>query len=291
MRTLRAYFVVSLLAAPSFAADYTKEVKKCVHNAIGADFDKYQYLSAPIDNFGTGAMYPQAAKGQSFDIKTAGLYGDPETWWTFTDAQRVITELAKLRPSGNGGGVAATCNTSTKFSLSAVLPALFRLLSVNAGVDYNKSVQVQISFSSIEYRAINWSQLAADDRNKLINADVSAHLGAHDFLITIGDVVLHQYSVQLTYSKNLSANAKAQLTAAWKQFAKDSSLTADFSSGDNGTYTLTAKNPVVAAVYVGQPPAGVSLEQQSEKTVVAVKLGGQVLADILTKKAADLVKK
>lgn len=178
MKLLRAYSVMCLLAISSFAADYTQQVKKCVHNAIGADFDKYQYLSAPIDNFGTGTIYPQAAKGQSFDIKTAGLYGDPATWWTFTDAQRVTTELAKLRPSGNGGGVAATCNTSTKFSLSAVLPALFRLLSVNSTVDYNKSVQVQISFSSIEYRTINWSQLASDDRDKLINGDVSAHLGA-----------------------------------------------------------------------------------------------------------------
>jgi hypothetical protein len=271
-------------------SNYAKEVKKCVHSAIGSDFDKYQYLSAPIDNFGTGTMYPEAAKGEAFDIKTAGLYGDPGTWWTFSDPQRVASELAKLRPSGNGGGVAATCNTTTKFSLSAVLPALFKLLTVNASVNYNKAVNVQISFSSIEFRPINWSQLAADDRDKLINSDVSAHLGAHDFLITVGDVVLHQYTAQLTFNKTLDVNAKAQLTSAWKQFAKDSSLTADFSDSSTGSYTLTAKNPVVAAVFVGQPPAGVTLENAG-KTVNQVNLSQKVLTDLVMTKPTDLTGK
>jgi hypothetical protein len=176
-----------------------------------------------------------------------------------------------------------------KFSLSAVLPALFKLLSVNAGVDYNKSVTVQISFSSATYRPLNWTQLAIDDKSHLIIPEVSAHLGAHDFLITVGDVVLSQYSAQLTFKKNLDVNAKAQLTSAWKQFAKDSSLTADFSDGSNGTYTLTAKNPVIAAVFVGQPPAGVTLEQ-AEKAIVPVPLGSNVLRDLAMSKPSDLKK-
>jgi hypothetical protein len=284
-----AWIVICFVPALCQAKDYTTVVQACVHKAIGSDFDKYQYLSAPIDNFGTGTMYPEAAKNQTFDIKTAGLLGDPETWWTFNDPQRITTELNKLRPSGNGGGVAATCNQTTKFSLSAVLPALFKLLTVNAGVDYNKSVKVQISFSNIQYRQINWSVLADDDKAKLINPTVSAHFGAHDFLITIGDVVLTQYTAQLTYSKSLDVNAKAQLTSAWKQFGKDSSLTADFSSGDDGTYTLTAKNPVIAALYVGQPPAGVILEQGATNFVI-VPLGKQVLKDLLTSRTADLTK-
>jgi hypothetical protein len=281
--------IVCVLSTVCLAADYTKEVKKCVQSAIGSDFKSYQYFSLPIDNFGTGTMYPEAAKGQAFDIKTAGLYGDPNTWWTFTDSQRVGTELDKLRPSGKTGPISATCTNNMKFSLSAVLPALFKLLSVNAGVDYNKSVTVQISFSSATYRPLNWTQLAIDDKSHLIIPEVSAHLGAHDFLITVGDVVLSQYSAQLTFKKNLDVNAKAQLTSAWKQFAKDSSLTADFSDGSNGTYTLTAKNPVIAAVFVGQPPAGVTLEQ-AEKAIVPVPLGSNVLRDLAMSKPSDLKK-
>jgi hypothetical protein len=117
----------------SHADDYAKVVQKCVQSTLGSDFKNYQYLSAPIDNFGTGTMYPPAAKGQNFDIKTAGLLGDPQTWWTFSDADQIATELAKMRPVGKTGPIAATCNTTTKFSLSAVLPSLFKLLTVNAG--------------------------------------------------------------------------------------------------------------------------------------------------------------
>ncbi len=265
------------------AANYANEVQKCVQSTLGPDFKKYQYLSAPIDNFGTGTMYPPAAGGQSFDIKTAGLLGDPQTWWTFTDADRIGTELGKLRPVGKTGPIAATCNTTTKFSLSAVLPALFKLLTANASVDYNKSVQVQISFTSVQNHLLNWSQLAQDDKNKLINSDVSAQLGAHNFLITVGDVALEQYTATLTFKKSLDVNAKAQLTAAWKQFGQDSSLTADFSNEADGTYKFTAKNPVIAAVFVGAPPSGVSLEA-ADKSVVPVKLSERVLSELVTLK-------
>lgn len=235
-------------------------------------------------------MYPQAVDSGQFDIKTAGLYGDPQTWWTFTDQQRVTTELDKLRPTASSGAVAAACNTKAKFSVSAVLPALFQLLSANASVDYNKAVQVQIGFSSIKYHPLNWSQLAQDDRDKLINQDVSAHLGAHDFVITVGDVVLEQYTATLTFSKTLDVTAKGQLTAAWKQFGKDSSLTAEFSDGSDGTYKFTAKKPVVAAVYVGQPPAGVVLEK-SERVVNPVKLSQRLMTDLVRARTAEVIKK
>jgi len=275
--------VMLLGSTLSHAADYAKEVQKCVQTTLGSDFKNYQYLSAPIDNFGTATMYPPAAQGQNFDIKTAGLLGDPQTWWTFTDADRIAAELGKLRPEGKTGPIAATCNKNMTFSLSVVLPALFKLLSVNASVDYNKSVQVQISFTSAKNRLINWTQLAQDDKNKLINSDVSAQLGAHNFLITIGDVALEQYTATLTFKKNLDVKAKAQLTAAWQQFGKDSSLTADFSNAADGTYKFTAKNPVIAALFVGAPPAGVSLEV-AEKSVVPVKLSSRVLSDLVTVK-------
>jgi hypothetical protein len=290
IRLLYACLIACLLPAFCQGQDYAKMVKGCVHGAIGSDFDKYQYLSAPIDNFGTGTMYPVAAKNQNFDIKTAGLFGDPQTWWTFTDASRIAAELNKLRPSANGGGVVATCNKTTKFSLSAVLPTLAKLLTVNAGINYSKAVKVQVNFSNIQFRPLNWSVLAEDDTNKLIDPIVSAHLGAHDFLMTIGDLVLTQYTAQLTLTKSLDANAKAQLTSAWKQFAKDSSLSADFSSGDDGTYTFTAKNPVIAAVYVGQPPVGVTLQESATK-VVAVPLSQTVLNDLASVRASDLTKK
>jgi hypothetical protein len=142
-------------------------------------------------------------------------------------------------------------------------------------------VQVQISFTSVQNRLINWTQLAQDDKNKLINSDVSAQLGADNFLITIGDVSLEQYTATLTFKKTLDINAKAQLTAAWQQFGKDSSLTADFSNAADGTYKFTAKNPVIAAVFVGTPPPGVSLEAAG-KSILPVKLGTRVLDDLVT---------
>jgi hypothetical protein len=140
----------------------------------------------------------------------------------------------------------------------------------NIEVDYKKSVQVQISADDVVYHPLAWDVLSDYIKDKKIKPSVLAHFDANDYLITIGDIVINKYSVKLVLSKNLSADAQAKLTSAWKQFGANSGIDASFSSGDNGDFSLAATAPVVAAVYVNAPPPGGVRDSKAPKTIPAV---------------------
>lgn len=246
--------VTILLALPAAAANYGKEMKKAVKAALREDFGRYQFLGTPITNFGVATMYPRAAERRDFDIKTGGLLGNPETWWVkqYSDQEKSAL-LAKLRPGGKTGKVALKLNGSQKFDLAVVLPGLYQLLSVSGGTKFARTVQAQITASNVENRLLDWSVLDDYRTEKLIKQSVLDHLDKGDYMITVGDVLLYDYSASLILDREFGAEAKAKLDAAWKTFSKDSGVGFDFSSGDSGAYALTAKEPVIAAVYVGVP--------------------------------------
>jgi hypothetical protein len=267
-------------AAIASADDYGKEMRKSLKSCFGADYSKYQFLGTPVSNFGTGTMYPRNASQKDFDIKTAGLYGNPQTWWSqsYTQAQ-IDALLLPLLPNGNVGAAKCNLNLTKTFSLDAILPSLYKLLTLNGKVDYKKSVQVQISADDVVYHPLAWDVLSDYIKDKKIKPSVLAHFDANDYLITIGDIVINKYSVKLVLSKNLSADAQAKLTNAWKQFGANSGIDASFSSGDNGDYSLTATAPVVAAVYVNAPPPGGVRDSKAPKTIPAV-LSNKTILDI-----------
>jgi hypothetical protein len=274
--------VVSLGATIASADDYGKEMKKSLKSCFGTDYSKYQFLGSPVSNFGTGTMYPQTATQKDFDIKTAGLYGNPETWWaqSYTQVQ-IDALLLPLIPNGNAGAVKCNLNLTKNFSLDAILPSLYKVLTLSGKFDYKKSVQVQITADDVVYHPLEWDVLSDYIKDKKIKPSVLAHFDANDYLITIGDIVINKYSIKLVLAKNLSADAQAKLTSAWKQFGANSGLDASFSSGDNGDYSLTATAPVVAAVYVNSPPRGGVRDSKAPKTIPAV-LSQKTIQDIQT---------
>lgn len=287
-RLVKSAALVLVGSMSLLAADYAKEMKKAIKRSLGGDFGRYQILGTPISNFGVGTMYPKAAQRETFDIKTSGLYGNPETWWRhdYDDAERARL-LARLRPSGTAGQVAFQLDTSRKFNLSAVFPALFKLLSANGGLELAKQMQVQVAASKVENRLIDWTALYEYRREKLIRDSVLRHFDANDFVITVGDVLLHEYSARLIVNRKLSAEAKAQLDAAWKAFEKGSGGRLSFSSDEGGTYQVKATEPVIIAVFVGVPPRG-SLRSMQKIDVQPAPLALKLLEDLSQVKLADL---
>jgi hypothetical protein len=231
-------------------------------------------------------MYPKAAKDSKFDVTTAGLFGNPETWWIPkfpVDPQKeqeyVQAQLALLRPGGQAGKVSFQLDTSKSFDLSIVLPALFKLLSAQGNVNWSKKVHIQISASGVENRRLDWSGLKKAKSQKLIDDTVAVHLDADDYVITIGDLVLYDFGANLVVEKNLSDEEKINLDNAWKAFAQGSSVDFKFNSTEGGTFSVTSKLPVVAAIFVGEPPPG-AVHAAAEPQVTAVKLAPSVVKNL-----------
>jgi len=288
--TTLAVTLIILHSSIALAADYSKEMKKALRNSIGEDFGRYQFLGTPISNFGVGTMYPKAAQSETFDIKTGGLYGDPETWWAKEyDKDEKAKLLGGLRPGGSTGRVSFKYDKNKKFDLAVVLPALFQLLSANGGVNYAKKIQVQVTAKNVENRLLNWPTLDDYRTDKRIKESVLRHLDAKDFVITIGDILLYEYTATLVVDRNLSVDAKAKLDAAWKLFAKDSSVGFTFSDAETGTYAVKApeNTPLIAAVFVGVPPPG-ALRAVKKTEVQATPLAPRVLRDLTTTKSSDV---
>jgi len=270
------YLVVSLVVASLspqlMGADYSKEMRKAFEKAFKGDFKQYQFFGTPVSNFGVATMYPKPATGNAVDLTTVGLFGNPENWWvplSLTDADRQSL-LNALRPSGETGAVAFQLDTSKTFNLSAVLPGLAKLLTASGSVSWSKKVTVRLSADTMINRRIDWTVLADDvTPPPKIKDSVLRHIGAKDFVITTGDVVLNNYKASLVVAKNLSVDEKAQLDSAWKAFSSGSKLDVSFSSGEDGNFQITSPKPVVVAVFVGEPPPGAVRDAKQNRVVPA----------------------
>ncbi len=160
-------------------------------------------------------------------------------------------------PAGGAGKVSLSGKASRSISLSAVLPALYKIINASGGVDWNRSTTVTLSADNAENHRINWGEFDDAARNKkMLKVYVVNHLNSHDFVITADDIVLYGYTIHVVVSHALDAKAAAKLTAAASEFGKDSSLNFEYKNNSDGTFDLKAKDPVVAAVFIVKPPPG-----------------------------------
>jgi hypothetical protein len=281
-RIIAIFVFLASAANVSRADDYGKEMRNALKSCYGADFSKYQFLGTPVSNFGTGTMYPKAATQKDFDIKTAGLYGNPQNWWNPEYKAQKDALLADLAPPAKTGVTTCNLNLTKTFSLDAIFPSLYKMLTLNGKFDYKKNVQVKITADDVENDLLDWSVLSDYIKPPAkIKPSVLAHIDANDYVITIGDIVITKYSAKLVVSKSISADAQAKLTQAWKQFGANSGLDGSFSGGDNGDYSMTANSPVVAAVYVNAPPPG-GIRDKTAPLWVPARLSQRTVQDIQT---------
>lgn len=280
LRLVVSVGLMILASKSAMGANYAKEMRKAFQAAFRADFSKYQFFGTPVSNFGTGTMYPKLTSTNAVDVASSGLYGNPETWWvrSYSDSEREQM-LDALRPRGDAGAVSFQLDTSKQFDLTAVLPGLYKVLTANGDLSFSKKVKVALSADTMENRRLDWTTFSDDLRQHLIKDSVLRHIGAKDYLITIGDVVLYNYRASLVIVGNLSTTEKAQLQTAWKAFSQGSELSVSFSSGENGQFSITSKDPVVVAVYVGEPPPG-AMREGGRRPVITAQLSQIALRTI-----------
>src|SRR5438067_1075145 len=98
-----------------------------------------------MSNFGVGFIYPAESTGKKFDVTTAGIYGDPNTWWVNLSDDEKVAEMKVIFPSAKSGTISLTGKKIKSLSLSAVIPAFFKIVSGNGSVDWNNTTTVTLT--------------------------------------------------------------------------------------------------------------------------------------------------
>jgi hypothetical protein len=185
------------------------------------------------------------------------LIGSTNSWFEESvPPDRRKQELAKIIEEGELGDAQLTKTISQGVSLSAVLPNIYGVLELDPGVDLTHGVDVTLTATSASNRRLNWTQLQQAINSGMINASTKKHLADRDVVIGAADIVLGGYAATVKLNDKSDAKLKAALSNnVGKVLGKGAGLNLQITGGENGTYQITSKQPVIAAVLYLDPPA------------------------------------
>jgi hypothetical protein len=268
--TLTSY--LSLLGAINYGNLMEQKVKA----ALGGDFKDYQWLTYPTNNFGlvTAFVLPKPRAKPS----------DKNEWCaTFTclgmEGKDMPTNPADLlsvagyADTGEGGGALTLTDEEKKsLAISAVLPAIYHLLSLNVGGGATSDVKTELTVGPATKRFLK-KQKMLDYINQLpVSNKLKQAFDGNRLALVVADVVIDSMNITITPNKDKNANLDAKLTSnVGKVLGNGSNLTVKVDSAANGVYNLKIERPVIVArltltqPFEGRGPGGPPPPQFSGK--------------------------
>jgi hypothetical protein len=257
------------LVAPSACRDnYSKEVEQAWRSVfqLKPDDGPYRWMGYPVDNFGVLTAYDPPAG--STEMGAAQLICD--TWYCAgvedadipksdtADGLRRRLEVKGLVALGEGPGVTLTETRQREIGIKLVLPALAKVLKLDAHANWKKSVETTVTLGEAFKRAVRRDRYQAFIEKESTNKTLKTAFTNGRLNYVAGDIVVTKSEVKIVLKKNFDAGVKAELDTAVKSLGKGSSLDLSGSSATDGTYTLKINSPMILAVQMrAQPGAGV----------------------------------
>ena len=258
----------ALVGCPS----YSEMMQKDLRTALGDDFKKYYFFSYPTNNFGIGTMYTVADDGSISDdgelcasdscfqvVPSTAPPPSPPASTPITGPTVESLSLSGYANVGGGGAITLSQKDVTKVSANLVLPKIYNVLQVGAGVDTSRGVTTKIVIDEAFKRFLDKIKTEAFIKS-LPNTDQRKV----DFLsgklaYVNADVVVRSMSVDICVDQAVNANLNAALSSnVGKILGDGAQLQVGVNRSSNGCYNLSVTKPVVAAVRtVKQRSAGV----------------------------------
>lgn len=253
--------VATIVCVVCMGCNYGDEMRKAFRSAFGSDYNEYQFVSYPTDNFGVGTTYIGSSDPQNFQCATWSCFG-------YTADQ--VKALALANPEkvqnidghadvGHGGALTLTSETTKSVGIGAVVPSIYNMLDVKADADWSKHVKVTLSMPGGHIRFIN-----ADSFTKYMNSlpdsnPRKAALRRGDLIVIWSDLVADSLTVSIDVDTTADADLDAKLSSALTGkvgtiIGQDADLTFKVNAASAGHYELQTLFPVVAAVLAAKPP-------------------------------------
>lgn len=268
--TLTAGF--SLLGATNYGSLMEQKVKA----ALGGDFKEYQWLSYPTNNFGLATAFilprPKAKPSDKNEWCATFTCLGMEDKNVPTDPVEVLS-VAGYADTGEGGGPLSLSDEEKRsLAISAVLPAVFRLLGLNVAVGATSDVKTELTMGPATKRFLK-KQKMLDYINQLPSSNkLKQAFDENRLALVVADVVIDSMDVTITPNKDKNANVDAKLNSnVGKILGSGSDFTVKVDSAANGVYGLKIQRPVIVArltltqPFEGRGPGGTPPPQFSGK--------------------------
>lgn len=231
----------------------SKKLKK----ELGRDYPSYTFRSQPVGNFGVGTMYSSKVSDEEViteDIDSRWLLGHPLTWFdkgiSEDDKKETMEEIII---TGKTAKFSLSETISTKLGLEATVP-IKEIVTVGAGIDYKKGLSVTLKADSVTDRQLNLTAFITAAENKF-KPEVQKVILQREFIIGAKDIVLNGYSAEIKIDKSINPKLDVALNKAiGTTIGIDAKMKVSVQYGQNGTYVVSASEPVVAAVLWKLPP-------------------------------------
>jgi hypothetical protein len=229
-----------------------------------------------------GSMYCGAIKqgdNQVPDERCALI--DASTWWSdgVTDQQQADWK-AKIFKETAVEGASSSVTTTKSASITANFPGIGAILAASGSFSYGNNSTATYSADRVFRRTIQWLPLSDAVHAGALRSSVVPLFTSRDYLIVSTGIVLQGYKASITFDKTLSADAKANLTAALTSLAANTGGEFKFSDENKGQAQFTAKEVVVRNALSAQP-ADITMSLTLTGTLVPVK------ADVLRQLVAN----
>jgi hypothetical protein len=221
----------------------------------------YRWYGYPVDNFGVLTAYdPPAgtpfrdsdricATWSCLDIVPAAVPTDPM-------ARLNVNGYADI---GGGGGITLTQEQANKIGVNLLLPNLAQVANFKAGVDLSRGVKTKVTLGRAYKRSAVRDLYTEFIEKKSTKPTLKTAFTNGRLVWVAADIVAESFDVDITVDTKRNAELGAELTKAASAVAKDSSAKVAITSGAEGQYHISVKNPVVLAVQTRTQPAGGTL--------------------------------
>src|SRR5258708_1959200 len=214
------FFPLLSLMLVSCKTDYTKIMRSNMERVYGAeDFAHGHWFSLPTDNFGVGTTYLSEGKTVDLDDTRKELCA---TWSCLNQDGSIPKDenlrLTVLGFADPGSGAEIRLDETNKMDLAATawLPAIAKLINLNANAGYTNEVATSFEFGRAHKRKLNlnrWIYYWRTNNSPAMTITKTAYFQGKAGTVT-EDLVVDSVTATIRPKGNATASLKAALTNA-----------------------------------------------------------------------------
>jgi hypothetical protein len=237
--------IIYLLRPPSYSQIMTKAVRK----AMGKDFREYHSPSFPTNNFGILTTYENELTDQSLLCAMSGCFES-----LIINNEKDSINLGGLADVGQGPAIILNERNQYSISVQSLLPELWDILGLGAGVDKKEIVNVALKLGPTYERHLNKIRL-----NAFINSLSDDNLYKRQYLagnlvVIVADVVVKNMEITINLEDSAAARLNAKISS--KVTLTTDTLKGEFKRLTSGQYSFKINQPLIVLRLARKQPQG-----------------------------------
>jgi hypothetical protein len=227
---------------------------------FGKDYKTYFWFSQPTDNYGVGTCY-NVASGSFNNPITLDTNYICSTWSCINRDQNMpsnhndLLRILGYADIGDGGPVTLSQSDQKDAALSGILPAFFKVLNIDASIDWTNRVQTDITLGDAYKRFLiperfKTNVMALADTSDLKQSYLHGHL-----VVAVSDLIIDGITATITITNDIDGKLGVSLSnAVGTVVGNGASLQFSVDKTSGGRFNLTTTNLTVVAVLYSKWP-------------------------------------